>query len=114
MPGKHELRVRIDHLIDRWYSPVIHLVIKQRYLTCGLSHRRVPYHPGDILSVAASTSPFARQSKPPFVQAEIEMPSGTPTERTREVAFLIEEAARKAIDKLGEEDILIAHHHFRC
>ena len=100
------LRVRIDHMIDRWYSPVIHLVVKQRYLTCGLSLGAFLIILGYTFSGRIDFT-FRPSIETPFVQAEIEMPSGTPTERTREVAFLIEEAARKTIDKLGEEDILI-------
>lgn len=100
------LRVRIDHMIDRWYSPVIHLVVKQRYLTCALSVGAFLIILGYTLSGRIDFT-FRPSIETPFVQAEIEMPSGTPTERTREVAFLIEEAARKTIDKLGEDDILI-------
>ena len=100
------LRVRIDDLIDRWYNPVIHLVIKQRYLTCALSIGAFLIILGYTFSGRIDFT-FRPSIETPFVQAEIEMPSGTPTERTREVAFLIEEAARKTIDKLGEEDILI-------
>ena len=100
------LRVRIDHMIDRWYSPVILLVVKQRYLTCALSVGAFLIILGYTLSGRIDFT-FRPSIETPFVQAEIEMPSGTPTERTREVAFLIEEAARKTIDKLGEDDILI-------
>ena len=100
------LRVRIDHMIDRWYSPVIHLVVNQRYLTCALSVGAFLIILGYTLSGRIDFT-FRPSIETPFVQAEIEMPSGTPTERTREVAFLIEEAARKTIDKLGEDDILI-------
>jgi len=100
------LRVRIDHMIDRWYSPVIHLVVKQKYLTCALSVGAFLIILGYTLSGRIDFT-FRPSIETPFVQAEIEMPSGTPTERTREVAFLIEEAARKTIDKLGEDDILI-------
>ena len=42
-----------------------------------------------------------------FVQAEIELPSGTPVDRTREVVFQIEEAAKRAIAATGEEDIVV-------
>ena len=100
------LRVRIDDLIDRCYTPIIHLVVKQRYLTCALSIGAFLIILGYTFSGRVDFT-FRPSIETPFVQAEIEMPSGTPTERTREVAFLIEEAARKTIDKLGEEDILI-------
>ena len=34
------------------------------------------------------------------------MPTGTPVERTREVAFIVEAAAKRALEKSGEEGIV--------
>ncbi len=100
------LRIRIDNAIDRWYSPVIHTVIRHRHLTCALSAGAFLMIVGYTFSGRIDFT-FRPSIETPFVQAEIEMPAGTPTKRTREVAFQIEEAARKTIDKLGEENILI-------
>src|SRR5690606_4488056 len=36
-----------------------------------------------------------------FVQAEIELPTGTPVARVREVAFQIEEAAKRTLEQIG-------------
>jgi multidrug efflux pump subunit AcrB len=88
------LRIRIDNAIDRWYSPVIHWVIGHRYLTCALSVGAFLMILGYTFSGRIDFT-FRPSIETPFVQAEIEMPAGTPTKRTREVAFLIEEAARK-------------------
>lgn len=100
------LRIRIDDAIDRWYGPVINRVIEQRYLVCGI------FVAGLILSLGYTFSgrvnfAFRPSIETPFVQAEITMPSGTSVERTREVAFEIERAAREALDELGEENILV-------
>ena len=34
-----------------------------------------------------------------YIQGEIEMPTGTPVSRTREVAFVVEAAAKRALAK---------------
>ena len=39
-----------------------------------------------------------------YIQGELEMPTGTPIKRTREVIFIIEEAAKRAIAKLEDEN----------
>ena len=44
---------------------------------------------------------FQPSIETPFVQAEFEMPSGTPVARSREVAFTIEQAARRALRRTG-------------
>ena len=41
-----------------------------------------------------------------YIQGEIEMPTGTPVSRTREVAFVVEAAAKRALAKAGLADIV--------
>jgi multidrug efflux pump subunit AcrB len=50
---------------------------------------------------------FRPSIETPFIDAEIEMPSGTPIARTREVAFEIEAAARRALERIPETNILV-------
>jgi len=100
------LRIRIDDAIDRWYSPVIHTVIRHRMLTCAIAVAAFLAVVGYTFSGRIDFM-FRPSIETPFVQAEIEMPAGTPTDRTREVAFQIAEAAKRTIEKLGEENILI-------
>lgn len=100
------LRIRMDDAIDRWYSPVIHTAIRHRLLTCSIALAVFLAVLGYTFSGRIDFT-FRPSIETPFVQAEIEMPAGTPTDRTREVAFEIEEAAHRTVEKIGEEDILI-------
>ncbi|MCP5521740.1 MAG: efflux RND transporter permease subunit [Verrucomicrobiales bacterium] len=100
------LRIRIDDAIDRWYSPVVRTVIRHRYLTGAMFLAAL------ILVIAYTFSgrvnfAFRPSIETPFIQAEIEMPSGTPVARTREVVFQIEQAARNALEENGETNILV-------
>ncbi len=100
------LRVRIDDAIDRWYSPVVQGAVRYRWLTVGVFAGVLLLACGYIFSGRINFA-FRPSIETPFVQAEIELPSGTPVNRTREVAFEIERAARRAIEKTGEKDILV-------
>ncbi len=100
------LRVKIDDAIDRWYSPVVLAAVRHRWLTVGIFAGLFLLACGYIFSGRINFA-FRPSIETPFVQAEIELPSGTPVSRTREVAFLIEQAARRAIEKTGEKDILV-------
>lgn len=100
------LRLRIDHAIDCWYTPLIKSVIAHRYFTCLF------FFAGLLISAAYVYSGrvdfvFRPAIESPFIQAEFSMPSGTPIDRTREVAHLIDLAARRALERNGEKDILI-------
>lgn len=100
------LRIRIDDAIDRGYRPIVHAAVRHRWLTVGLFAGALALTLGYIFSGRVAFA-FRPSIETPFVQAEIEMPTGTPVARTREVAFLIEDAARRALAKNGEEDILL-------
>ncbi len=100
------LRIRIDDGIDRWYGPVIRKVIRNRYFTCAIFVAILFVSAGYIFSGRVNFA-FRPSIETPFIQAEIEMPSGTPVGRIREVAFEIEEAARRVLEKNGEKDILV-------
>ncbi|HAV60865.1 MAG TPA: AcrB/AcrD/AcrF family protein [Verrucomicrobiales bacterium] len=100
------LRIRIDDAIDRWYTPVVRGVIRQRYLVCG-GFLAVLILVGSYTLSGRVNLAFQPSIETPFVQAEIEMPSGTALARTREVAFEIEAAARRTIEQLGETNILV-------
>lgn len=100
------LRIRIDDAIDRWYGPVIRGAIRHRHLVCALFLAGLILMTGYTLSGRVNLA-FRPSIETPFVQAEIETPSGTPLVRTREVAFAIEAAARRAVERTGEEGILV-------
>lgn len=61
---------------------------------------------GDVAEVRVDFA-FRPSIETPFVQAEIEMPSGTPVSRTREVVFQVERAARRALERNRETNILV-------
>ena len=100
------LRVRIDNAIDRWYYPVIRSVVQHRNLTCALFIAVLMISIAYVYSGRVDFA-FRPSIETPFVQAEFEMPSGTPVTRVREVASEIEKAARRALGHSGEKDILI-------
>lgn len=100
------IRLKLDGVIDRLYRPLLHFVTSRRLLTVGA------FTAGLGVIVAYTWSgridfTFRPSIQTYFVQAEIEMPSGTPVARTREVAFDVERAARRALEKNGEKDILV-------
>lgn len=100
------LRIRIDGAIDRWYGPVVRRVVRQRYLTCAVFLAALLVAVGYTFSGRVNFA-FRPSIETPFIQAEIEMPSGTPVARIREVCFQVEKAAREVLLASGEEDILV-------
>lgn len=101
-----KIRVRLDDAIDRWYGPVVRKAIEYRYLTAAIFVAALAVVTGYAFSGRLDFA-FRPAIETPFVQAEIEMPSGTPVARTREVAFQIEAAARRALDRNDESNILV-------
>lgn len=100
------LRIRIDNAIDHGYRPILHATVRHRWLTVGVFVGALALTLGYIFSGRVAFA-FRPSIETPFVQAEIEMPTGTPVARTREVAFMIEAAARRALAENGEKDILL-------
>ncbi|MCS1416495.1 MAG: Multidrug resistance protein MdtB [Verrucomicrobia subdivision 3 bacterium] len=100
------LRIRIDDAIDQWYGPVIRMVVRNRYFTCaifvGVLFLSIGYTFSGRINFA-----FRPSIETPFIQAEIEVASGTPIGRIREICFQVEESARVALEKNGEPDILV-------
>jgi len=100
------MRVRLDAAIDRGYTPILRWVVDHRYFTVALFVAVLVLACGYIFSGRIDFA-FRPSIETPFVQAEIEMPSGTPASRSREVAFEIEAAARRALQTTGETNILV-------
>lgn len=99
------LRIKIDEAMDRWYRPFINLVVHHRYFTCIIFFGLLAVSAAYFFSGRVDFV-FRPAIESPFIQAEFKMPSGTPVERTREVAKIIELAARRALDRNGEPNIL--------
>ena len=100
------LRVRLDQAMDRGYGRFLERALRYRSSTALVFVALLIVGTAYFASGRVRFS-FRPTIETPFIQAEIELPSGTPVARTREVAFEIEEAARRAIERNGEEDILI-------
>jgi len=99
-------RLRLDAAMEGLYRPLLNAAIRFRYLTVAAFGAALALM---ISFVGSGHIDFAFRPtiEIDFIQAEIEMPSGTPVQRTREVAFRIEAAARKAIEEAGESNILV-------
>lgn len=101
------LRIRLDAVMERLYRPVLAAAVRFRYplvaLAIGGLAVVVGYVGGGHIGFA-----FRPTIQTDFIQAEIELPTGTPVARTREVAFAAEAAARRALKDAGEgDDILV-------
>ncbi len=100
------LRESLDSRMERIYRPIVCSAIRHRYLTIALF---AAVFASVVAYVASGRLDFTFRPaiQTNFVQAEIEMPSGTPVARTRTVAFEVEAAARRALAANGEDDILV-------
>ncbi len=99
------LRLKLDDLMERFYKPILTTAIRFRYLTIAV-------FTSSLLMIIAYTMSgrvnftFNPSIENDYIQGEIEMPTGTPVSRTREVAFIVEAAAKRAMEKAGEEGIV--------
>lgn len=99
------LRLKLDSAMERFYRPILATALRFRYITIAL------FASGLIVVVGYTWSgrvnfTFNPTIENDYIQAEIEMPTGTPVDRTRQVAFMIEEAAKRAVARTGEEGIV--------
>jgi len=100
-----KLRLRIDAAIERFYHPVLATAVRFRYITLAIFASSFLIVVAYLFSGRVNFT-FNPTIENDYIQGEIEMPTGTPVARTREVAFLIEAAAKRAIEKCGEEGIV--------
>jgi multidrug efflux pump subunit AcrB len=106
LQGKQtEIRIKMDAIIDRWYRPLMTMVISNRYVTCLFFFGSLIVSASYVYSGRVDFV-FRPSIESPFIQAEFKLPSGTSVERTREVAKLLEESARRALERNGEPNIL--------
>ena len=99
------LRLKLDDFLEKFYSPFLDTVLKFRYLTLAIFVSGLVVIVSWMLSGRINFT-FRPSIQTSFVQAEIELPSGTPVNRTREVCFAIEAAGRRALERTGEKGIL--------
>ncbi|MEJ6603040.1 MAG: efflux RND transporter permease subunit [Opitutaceae bacterium] len=95
------LRVRLDKAMENFYRPILMSAIRHRYITITV------FSAGLLVLLAYTFSgrvnfTFNPTIENDYIQGEIEMPTGTPVERTREVAFMVEAAAKRAIQKIAD------------
>ncbi len=98
------LRDHVEKAMDRAYQPVLGFAIRHRVLTLALFVATLAIT-GAYLASGRLDFKFSPQIEADYIQAEVAMPAGTPTSRTREILFLIEEAGRKALELADEGDI---------
>lgn len=99
------LRLKIDAAMERFYHPILAMAIRFRYVTLAIFASLFLIVVSYLLSGRVNFT-FNPAIENDYIQGEIEMPTGTPVDRTREVAFQIEAAAKRAIAKTGEEGIV--------
>ena len=100
-----KLRLKIDAAMERFYHPILAVAIRFRYITLAIFVSSFVIVVAYLFSGRVDFT-FSPAIENDYIQAEIEMPTGTPVARTRDVAFQIEAAAKRAIAKNGEEGIV--------
>jgi multidrug efflux pump subunit AcrB len=90
--------------MDRAYRPMLDFAIRHRVLTLSIFVACLALTTAYLASGRLDFK-FSPQIEADFIQAEIEMPAGTPVARTREVLFMIEEAGKRALEVAGEGDL---------
>jgi len=99
-------RQRLDIIMERAYRPLLERAIRWRYLTVTVFAAALLIA-GAWVASGRIDFIFQPVIETDFIQAEIELPSGTPVDRTREVVFEVQEAGRRALEKVPEKDILV-------
>jgi multidrug efflux pump subunit AcrB len=102
--AQSRMRQRIENAMDRTYRPLLDFAIHHRGITLAGFIATLMIVAAYVWSGRIDFK-FSPQIEADFIQAEIAMPAGTPVERTREVCWLVEKAARKALELAGEGDI---------
>ena len=99
------LRLKLDAAMERCYRPFLNTAIRFRYYTIAIFGAVLLVIIGYVTSgrINFTWNPSIEND---YIQAEIEMPTGTPVSRTREVAFAVEKAAHRAVANSTEEGIM--------
>jgi len=100
-----KLRLKIDAAMESFYHPILALALRFRYITLAIFVSSFLIVVAYLFSGRVNFT-FNPTIENDYIQGEIEMPTGTPVDRTREVAFLMEAAVKRAIAKCGEEGIV--------
>lgn len=99
------LRLKLDAAMERFYHPALDMALRHRYITLAVFLSSFVVVVAYVASGRVNFT-FNPAIENDYIQAEIEMPTGTSVARTRDVAFQIEAAAKRAIAACGEEGIL--------
>ena len=103
--GQTKIRLKLDAAMERFYKPILTAVIRFRYITIAVFAAALLVVIGYTSSGRVNFT-FNPTIENDYIQGEIEMPTGTPADRTREVAFIVEAAAKRAIAKCEDEDFV--------
>ena len=99
------LRLKIDAAMERFYHPILAAALRFRYITLAIFASSFLILVAYLFSGRVNFT-FNPAIENDYIQGEIEMPTGTPVARTRDVAFLVEAAAKQAIAQCGEDGIV--------
>jgi len=99
------LRLKLDAAMEGFYEPILAGVIRYRYVTIAVFASFLLVVIGYTFSGRVNFT-FSPTIENDYIQGEIEMPTGTPVERSREVAFIVDAAAKRALEKCDEEGIV--------
>ena len=99
-------RQRLDDFIEHLYQPALKTAVRFRYLTLSIFLAGLFIIGAFVFSGRISFA-FRPTIETTFIQAEISLPSGTPVKRTREVCFLVQDAAKRAVERAGGDKILV-------
>ncbi len=99
-------RLKLDAAIERTYRPILSAAIRYRYFTIAAFVTGLLVVGAYVWSGRINFA-FRPSIQTDFIQAEIGLPSGTPVARSREVAFQIEAAAKRALAATGETNIVV-------
>lgn len=98
-------RLKIDAAMERLYHPILAMALRFRYITLAVFASSFLVLLAYLFSGRVNFT-FNPAIENDYIQGEIEMPTGTPVARTRDVAFIVEAAAKRAIEECGEEGII--------
>ncbi len=91
--------------MERFYHPILAAAVRFRYITLAVFASSFLIVVGYLFSGRVNFT-FNPAIENDYIQGEIEMPTGTPVARTRDVAFLVEAAVKRALAKAGNEEIV--------
>ncbi len=96
----------LENHIQRFYVPIVRAAIRRRYLTVAASVSISTAIIGGLVGGGIVQTEFFPSVDSDIIIAEIEMPYGTPVQRTKAVQDHLIASAKSALSELGDADTL--------